>query len=167
MQEILLFGQVQAEHHQTLHKQLTGLTRMQGQSALERHAIFKPLPPPGLSNLPGGVGPPGPQQQELQKTRQLLNAPLNYIQLVGVADSEVVQSPNEGTVLGGSGSEDEDTIMANDKGESKPGHTALKWYLEYKNIPEPGKVSATSRAISKTRILEGDPIQFLKNLGFE
>ena len=46
MQEMLLFGQVSAEHHQTLRQQLAGLARMEPQPVLERHLIFRPFAPP-------------------------------------------------------------------------------------------------------------------------
>jgi mediator of RNA polymerase II transcription subunit 18, fungi type len=167
MQELLLFGQVAAENHQTLRQQLAGLARMQPQPVLERHLIFRPLPPPGLSNLPAGNGQQGPQQQELQKTRQMLNAPLNYVQLVGVMESRGTDSQSDRQAMPPSGMEDHDVAMTDIKDESNQGQKAFQWHLEFKDIPEPGKVSTTSRTISKTRILEGDPIQFLQDLGYE
>lgn len=167
MQEILLFGQVPADDHQTLRQQLAGLARMQPQPVQERHLIFKPLPPPGLSNLPAGNGAQGPQQQELQKTWQMLNAPLNYVQLVGVVESRGFDSQIEKQATLSGEVEDCDIVMTDNKDESKEGHGAFQWYLEFKDIPEPGKVSTTSRAISRTRILEGDPIQLLEDLGYE
>jgi mediator of RNA polymerase II transcription subunit 18, fungi type len=161
MQEMLLFGQVPAEDHQTIRQQLAGLARMQPQPVLERHLIFRPLPPLGLSNPSAGSGAQGPQQQELQKTRQMLSAPLNYVQLVGVAENGTFDPPLEMQAALSGENEDRGTVMTdnNDK--------ALQWYFDFKDIPEPGKMSTTSRAISKTRILEGDAIQFLTDLGYE
>jgi mediator of RNA polymerase II transcription subunit 18, fungi type len=161
IQEMLLFGQVPAEDHQTIHQQLAGLARMQPQPVLERHLIFRPLPPLGLSNPSAGSGAQGAQQQELQKTRQMLSAPLNYVQLVGVAESRGFDPPLEKQAALSGENEDRGTVMTdnNDK--------ALQWYFDFKDIPEPGKMSTTSRAISKTRILEGDAIQFLTDLGYE
>jgi mediator of RNA polymerase II transcription subunit 18, fungi type len=166
MQELLLFGQVAAENHQTLRQQLAGLARMQPQPVLERHLIFRPLSPPGLSNLPAGSGQQGAQQQELLKTRQMLNAPLNYVQLVGVMESGGANQIDR-QAMPPSGMEDHDVAMTDMKDELKQGQKAFQWRLEFKDIPEPGKASSTSRTISKTRILEGDPIQFLQDLGYE
>jgi mediator of RNA polymerase II transcription subunit 18, fungi type len=167
MQELLLFGQVPAEDHRTMRRQLAGLARMQPQPVLERHLIFRPLPPPGLSNPSASSGVQGPQQQELQKTRQLLSAPLNYVQLVGVAESRGFDPQTEKQAASSGEGEDHGTVMTDNNDESKEGRMAFQWYFEFKDIPEPGKVSTTSRAISKTRILEGDPIQFLTDLGYE
>ena len=167
MQEMLLFGQVSAEDHQTIRQQLAGLARMQPQPILERHLIFRPLPPPGLSNPSAGSGAQGTQQQELQKTRQMLSAPLNYVQLVGVVNSRGSDPPMEKQADLSGEDEDRGTVMTGNKDESRQGRTALQWHFDFKDIPEPGKVSTTSRAISKTRILEGDAIQFLTDLGYE
>lgn len=167
IQEILLFGQVSVENHRILRQQLAGIARMQPQPVVERHIIFRPLPPPGLSNIPAGAGSQGPQQQELVKTRQMLNAPLNYVQLVGVVKNRDVYSQVEEQPFLSGETEDHDVVMTNNKDEPKQSRRVFQWYLEFKDIPDPGKVSTTSRAISKTRILEGDPIQFLRNLGYE
>jgi mediator of RNA polymerase II transcription subunit 18, fungi type len=167
MQELLLFGQVSAEHHHPLRQQLAGLSRMKPQPVLERHLIFRPRLPPGLSNLPAGSGPQGTQQQELQRTKQLLSAPLNYVQLVGVLDSRAVVSQTGTQPVLGNGGEDHDFDIKVKGVESEDGQKAFEWYLEYKDIPEPGKVPTTSRAMSRTRILEGDPVKFLQDLGYE
>jgi mediator of RNA polymerase II transcription subunit 18, fungi type len=167
MQEMLLFGQVPAEDHQTIRQQLAGLARMQPQPVLERHLIFRPLPPSGLSNPSAGSGAQGPQQQELQKTRQMLGAPLNYVQLVGVVEHRGFDPPIEKQAALSGEDEDRGTVMSDTEDGSKQGRDALQWYFEFKDIPEPGKVSTTSRASSKTRVLEGDPVQFLIDLGYE
>lgn len=166
MQEVLLFGQVPAENHQALRQQLSRLTRMQPQPVIERHLIFRPFAPPNSSDVPAGIGPQGSQQQDLQKTRQVLNAPLSYVQLVGVVGSKGVDSKNGGKAIQVSVSRDRDVVMADHNEEAKQDLRGLQWYLEFRDIPEPGKVSATSRAMSKTRILEGNPIQFLQDLGY-
>jgi mediator of RNA polymerase II transcription subunit 18, fungi type len=167
MQEILLFGQIPADSHRTLRQQLAGITRMQPQPVLERHVIFKPVPPAGLKNLPSGSGAPGAQQQELQKTRQLLNAPLNYVQLVGILENKDVAPPGERQGDQQIGTMDQDAIMTDGKSGSDESSKELRWYLEFRDIPEPGKVTTTSRAMSKTRILDGDPIHFMTDLGYE
>jgi mediator of RNA polymerase II transcription subunit 18, fungi type len=168
MQEILLFGQVPAENHTTLRQQLAGVTRMQPQPVVERHLIFRPIPPAGLTNLPTGSGQPGSQQQELQKTRQLLNAPLNYVQLVGVVENGSSDPRLEGQKRQQNGSSDGDVSKAEGTDSLREGQReTLRWYLEWRDIPEPGKVTTTSRAMSRTRFIEGDPIQFVKDLGYE
>ncbi len=167
MQELLLFGQVAAQAHRILRQQLAGLAHMQPQPVLEKHLIFRPFPPSGLSNIPAGSGSHWAQQQELQKTRQSLNGPLSYVQLVGVVGNRVIDSQIEKQPGLPRENEDNDIVMTNDEDEPNQGHEALQWWLEFKDIPEPGKVSTTSRATSKTQIVEGDPIQFLKDLGYE
>jgi hypothetical protein len=168
MQEILLFGQVPAQDHATLRQQLSGVTRMQPQSVTEKHLIFKPIQPPGLNNPPTGNGAPGPQQQELQKTRLLLNAPLSYVQLVGMVERNGIDSLNEAQTLPPTVAQEHDVAMTEERhGPNKSQEPALEWYLEWRDIPEPGKVSTTSRGISRTRIVSGDPIQSIKNLGYE
>ncbi|KAF7508261.1 hypothetical protein GJ744_009406 [Endocarpon pusillum] len=139
---------------------------MPPQPVLERHLIFKPRPPPGLANLPTGSGPQGPQQQELQKTRQMLNTPLNYVQVVGLLENKELTPRKEQPVVPNMNG-DHDLIMTGDEDESEQNRKAFQWYLEFNDIPEPGKVSATSRAASKTRILEGDVIKFMNDLGYE
>ena len=167
MQEILLFGQIAADHRQTLRQQLAGVTRMQPQRVLERHIIFKPIPPAGLANLPGGSVSSGAQQQDLQKTRQLLNAPLNYVQLIGVAENQDAVSQTDKQEGQQIGTADPDIVMTDIQNDSTAISNALRWYLEFRDIPEPGKVTTTSRAISRTQILDGDPYQFLIGLGYE
>lgn len=167
IQELLLFGQVPAENHDTLRQQLAGLARMQPQPVLEIHLIFRPLPPQGLSNIPTGSGTQGAQQQEMQKTRQLLNAPLTYIQLVGVVEKRDLDWQIDDQVNLTRRVEDHGNVMIDNMNRSKHSQRAIHWYLDFKDIPEPGKMSTTSRATSKTQILDGDPIQFLQNLGYE
>lgn len=165
-QEILLFGQVSAEIHGILRQQLAGVTRMQRQPVLERHLIFRPFPPPGLSNVPAGGLIQGAPQLELQKTKQMINSPLNYVQLVGILKKEGFDSQIEKPTAPPGESESHEIGMTYNKDELKI-QEGLEWYLEFRDIPEPGKVSATARTISKTRILDGDPLQFLKDLGYE
>ena len=169
MQELLLFGQVPVENHGTLREQLAGVTRMPPQVAVERHLIFKPIPPPGLANLPTGSGQPGTPPQEMQKTRQLLNAPLSYVQLVGILEQdEVDPSSDKRQAALRNGPEYHEVPMADDgEGSGEAQRAVLQWYLEWRDIPEPVKAPTTSRAISRTRIMDGDPIQFVKDLGFE
>lgn len=140
---------------------------MQPQPVLERHLVFKPLPPLGINKISKGSGQHGPQQQELQKTRQMLNVPLSYIQLVGVVQSRTSGSHVEKQASPSVDSQKHDTVIADTGDESKQSQKALQWSLDFKDIPDPGKMSTTSRAISKTQILDGDPIQFLKDLGYE
>ncbi len=166
MQEILLFGQVSADNHQIFRQQLAGLARMQPQPVLERHLIFKPRPPSGLANLPSGSGPQGAQQQELQKTRQMLNSPLSYVQLVGSLENKKPTQKKERAVVSDM-NEDHAIIISDDEEGSREGRKTFQWYLEFKDIPEPGKVSAASRAFSRTRFLEGDFIKFMNDLGYE
>lgn len=167
MQEILLFGQVPGQNHRTLCQQLAGITRMQPQPVLERHIILKPVSPSGANSLPGGDGPPGAQQQELQRTRQLLNAPLNYLQLVGIVEDRDVIPPAKRQGDQQRETEDHDVVMTDNKNDLEKFPRAMQWYIEFRDIPEPGKATTTSRAMSKTRILDGDPVQFMTDLGYE
>lgn len=170
-QELVLFGQLPAENHRPLRQHLAGIARMQPQPVLERHLVFRPIPPTGINNIPSGSGQTGLHQQELQKTRQMLNAPLSYIQLVGLMEVRIpgLHVGKHAAKHGSASVElvDDDVPMTDVKDESKHAQPFFQWSLEFKDIPEPGKVPTTSRAVSKTRILDGDPIQFLRGLGYE
>ena len=97
----------------------------------------------------------------------MLNAPLNYVQLVGIVKDRDVLPPAERQEAQQKNTRDPDIIMTDNKNDFEECPKAMQWYLELRDIPEPGKATTTSRAISKTRILDGDPVQFMMDLGYE
>ena len=97
----------------------------------------------------------------------MLNAPLNYLQLVGIVENDDIVPPLEGQGDQKNGTADQDAVMTDNRNESEDSPKVLQWYLEFRDIPEPGKITTTSRPMSKTPILDGDPFQFMRDLGYE
>lgn len=169
MHEFLLFGQVAHNDHHRLLQQLAGVTRMQPQHVVERHLIFKAIPPVGLGNVPSGGGSQGVLPPEVQKTKQMLSSSVFYLQLVynprsgasPIGAGRVAHhSPANGDTV-----QDQNTMKADANGSAK-GEDGL-WTIEFRDIPEPGKQAVTTRLLSRTATEGGDLIQFVKDLGFE
>lgn len=135
---------------------------MQPQAVEALHMIFKAKPPPGLADTQksSGGGSQGVVPPEVQKTRSMLNASLYYIQVVGTVQAKSRRSHVNGD-LTGSG----DVLMAN--GDTLDESKKLKWTLEFRDTPDPGKQPVSSRLLYKTPIVEGDIAKFVRNLGFE
>ncbi|EXJ81994.1 hypothetical protein A1O1_08062 [Capronia coronata CBS 617.96] len=163
MHEFALYGQVSRDdHHRTL-QQLAGYTRMQPQETVEIHLVFKPRTPAGLDHLPSAGGSQGVMQQDVQKLKTMLNAGLFYLQLVG----EVVPDKPKGT------ENDEDVAMSNGDGDhaesdrSADEKSAVRWSLDFKDTPEPGKQPVSTRLVSRISMTDGDFVRFLDNFGYE
>lgn len=178
LQELSLFSQVAAADQPTLRRQLAALNRMPPQPVLGRHVVFKPAVRDGQlsaggtnhgvasTNTPGiaggingstaGYNDPN-QQEEMRKVRQIINAPLNYVHLVGMWKHIGRRQPT---------SKKEE---ANDGPEPEYNHNEpdVIWNLEYRDIPEAGKMSVTSRPMSRKQILAENAIQYVRNLGCE
>ncbi|KAK5053764.1 hypothetical protein LTR84_001725 [Exophiala bonariae] len=160
MHEFALYGQVPRElHHRTL-QQLAGYTRMQPVDASEIHLVFKARQPPGLDKLPSAGGNQGVLQPEVQRWRNMLNASLYYVQLVGEimpakSSYDKKASTQNGEVSmtnGGSG------------GDAKPD---IHWTLEFRDTPDPGKQAVSTRLISRTPLDDGNLVTFLDHFGYE
>lgn len=172
MHESSLFGQVPEESHHVLLQQLAGMTRMQPRHVVERHLVFKAIPPPGLAKIQSGATQ-GIQPPEVQKTKAFLGNPQYHLQLVTEASpnrSAVAQDANVASVSS-SRSNEADTL--NGKTESKlTAESTLsepdRWSLEFRDIPEAVKNPlVTSRLMSRNPIEGGDVFKFMRDLGYE
>lgn len=168
MHEFLLFGQVANDDHHKLLQQLAGVTRMQPQHVVERHLIFKARTPIGLGNIPSGGGSQGVLPPEVQRTKQMLTAPIFYLQLIGTLQERGAQADH---LVGSSAVNSGDTVMKDEKVEESANGTVkmedCRWALEFRDIPDPGKQAVTTRLMSRTTIESGDMITFVRDLGFE
>ena len=157
MHEFSLYGQVVQEDHHRMLQQLAGYTRMQPRDVVELHLVFKARPPAGLDNIPSAGGSQGvAQQQDVQKLKNMLNASLYYVQLVG----EVM--PTRSKKRG-----DEDVEMTNGNGPPTSDNPTVRWALEFKDTPDAGKQAVSTRLISRTPMDDGDLVQFLDHFGYE
>jgi mediator of RNA polymerase II transcription subunit 18, fungi type len=165
MQEYALFGLVPSESHRQVLHQLAGVSRMQPEAVKEIHLIFKAKPPPGLADVQksSGGGSQGVVPPEVQKTRSMLNASLYYIQLVGTV--QVKSQRNNTNDANGDVSASGDVLMADEDGQEDV--KQLKWTLEFRDTPDPGKQPVSSRLLYKTPIVEGDIVKFIEEFGFE
>ena len=159
MQEYVLFGQVPGDSHRQVLQQIAGVARMQPRPVEELHLIFKGKLPPGLAEIQksSGGGSQDVVPPEVQKTRAMLNASLYYIQLIGTVQPKSQCSDRDdktGDVLMSDGNGQEDIKQ-------------LKWTLEFRDIPDPGKQPVSSRLLFKTPIIDGDVFKFVKGLDFE
>lgn len=160
MHEFALYGQVPKEtHHRTL-QQLAGYTRMQPVDASEIHLVFKARQPPGLDKIPSAGGTQGVLQPDVQRWKNMLNASLYYVQLVG----EIIPSTSS-PLANKAAAENGDVTMTNGAGGSaKPD---INWTLEFKDTPDPGKQAVSTRLISRTPLDEGNLVTFLDHFGYE
>lgn len=126
---------------------------MQPQDAVEIHLVFKARSPSGLDLVQPIGASHLVSQQDTQKVKTMLNAGLYYVQLVGEVMPEK-SKPKTGP--------DGDVAMTN--GTSPP---TVRWALEFKDTPDPGKQAVSSRLISRTPMDDGDLMQFLDHFGYE
>ncbi|KIX04762.1 uncharacterized protein Z518_05632 [Rhinocladiella mackenziei CBS 650.93] len=156
MHEFALYGQVTKDDHHRILQQLAGYTRMQPHQTIEIHLVFKARPPSGLDNIPSAGGSQGVMQQDVQKLKTMLSGGLYYVQLVG----EVLSKKPTKT-------EDGDVTMANGNNDSAPETSPVRWTLDFKDTPDPGKQSVSTRLISRTPVDEGDLVRFMDLFGYE
>ena len=60
-----------------------------------------------------------------------------------------------------------DTEMADGSASNKERKNNVKWHLEFKDTPDAGKQSVSTRLVSKTPIEGGDMVQFFTTFGYE
>jgi len=158
MHELSLYGQIPKDDHHQMLQQLAGLTRTQPQDATEIHLVFKPRQPPGLDLVQsiGGSNLASQQQQDMLRFKGMLNGGLYYMQLVG----EVVLDKKAKSTENG------DEEMLNGSSGPKSGKPAVRWMLEFKDTPDAGKQSVSSRMVSRTP-MEGNLTKFSDNFGFD
>lgn len=156
MHEFSLYGKVAKDEYYRTLMQLAGITRMQPRKIDEIHLVFKAKPPTGLNSLPSAGGSQGVQQQDVQRIKNMLNASLYYVQLVGRLFPEIKEQRS-------------DTATGNNVAQANvPGTTAdIQWTLEFKDTPDAGKQVVSSRMVSKIPLEGGNLVAFLEQFGYE
>lgn len=157
MYELSLFGQVTAARHEQVLKVLAGVAAMAPRSLSERHLIFKPTKAP--SRRPVQVG--GSQGIQVEKTaRQIQNSgEVYYLQLIEIlGDDDAYSSTTQHAAK-----EHSDVRSGNqDKIPVKS-----KWSIRFYDLPEAGKRPVTTRMMSSTNVIDGDPIGFMEGMGYQ
>ncbi|OCT51876.1 Mediator of RNA polymerase II transcription subunit 18 [Cladophialophora carrionii] len=159
MHQLALYGQVRKDDHHRMLQQLAGFTRMQPQDVREIQLVFKARQPFGLDLVQsiGASNLASQQQQDLQRVKHMLNAGLYYVHLVGeVLPEKKARRP-----------ENEDVTMTDANTSSEAKVSTVRWSLDFRDTPEPGKQPVSSRMVSRTPLEEGNLIRFLDNFGFE
>ncbi len=158
MHELSLYGQIQGDDHHRMLQQLAGFTRMQPQDATEIRLVFKARQPPGLDLVQsiGASNLANQQQQDIQRVKNMLNAGLYYIHLIGEVQID----------RRGKSQANEDATMAGSSPGDESEKSRVNWTLDFKDTPEAGKQAVSLRLISRTP-MEGDLLRFLENFGFE
>ncbi|OAP60963.1 hypothetical protein AYL99_05965 [Fonsecaea erecta] len=160
MHEFALYGQVRKDDHHRMLQQLAGFARMQPQDAKEIHLVFKARQPPGV-DLVQSIGASHlasqSQQDNIQRVKNMLNAGLYYVQLVG----EVSPGTRAGV------SENGDVTMTDVNGGQGAEKSSVKWSFEFKDTPDAGKQAVSSRLISRTPMEDGNFVQFLDHFGYD
>lgn len=169
MHEFLLFGQVANDDQHKLLQQLAGVTRMQPQHVLERHLVFKARPPVGLGNIPSGGGSQGVLPAEVQRTKQMLTSSIFYLQLVCTSKPVEAVVKDDHSALNGTvnGDAAKNPSTVNGGAKDPPKQAEDQWAIEFRDIPDPGKQSVTTRLMSRTPVEAGDMAPFVRDLGFE
>ncbi|KAJ9607951.1 Mediator of RNA polymerase II transcription subunit 18 [Cladophialophora chaetospira] len=159
MHELSLYGQIRKDDHHRMLQQLAGFTRMQPQDAKEIHLVFKARQPPGLDLVQsiGASNLASQQQQEIQRVKNMLNAGIYHVRLIGaVQGSKKIK-----------GAENGDVVMQDNDPIAKSDNTTVSWTLEFKDTPEAGKQTVSSRLLSRTPMEGTNLVQFLDGFGFE
>ena len=154
MHELALYGQILKDEHHRMLQQLAGFARMQPQAAKVITLVFKARQPPGLEFVQSiGATNLGPQQQQdLQRVKNMLNAGLYYVHLIGEI---VLDRKGKGGIA-----------ETADKIKPTPQTPKVRWCFEFKDTPEAGKQPVSYRLISRTP-MEGDLTLFMDGFGFE
>ena len=155
MHEFSLYGQITGDARPRTIQQLVGVTRMQPRSVKELHLLFKGQVPSGLGSLPSAGGSQAASSQEAQKTAKMLASALYHVQIVGVVGPDVTETR----------ASNEDTAMLD--GHDEPTDSKISWYMEFKDIPEPGKHPVSGRFVSRTGVTDGDIVVFMRTFGYE
>lgn len=139
MHNLSLYGAVPQSDHTRLLSQLAGVTRMQPQDVRQVVLVFKSKVPPGLAKVQAKGGTQGVQQQsDMQKLTTMLTSGLFFVHCIGA-------------------------IGKDDDGSNR----RISWTLDFKDTPEAGKQSVTSRLAFKIPITDGDPTDFMTAFGYE
>jgi hypothetical protein len=160
MHEFSLYGEVPGTEHKRMLQQLAGVTRMQPQPLQEIHLVFKSQVPPALQAGIANTTSSSDKQSETQRTIRMLNTGLYYVQVIG----RVVTSGDAKRV---GEAPDGDVEMTNGEASTAVSSRQIRWRLDFKNTPEPGKQTTSVRFVSRISIEDGDVIQFMRRLGYE
>src|ERR1700710_672410 len=128
MHELALYGQIRKDDHHRMLQQLAGFTRLQPQDAREVHLVFKARQPPGLDLVQsiGASNLASQQQQDIQRVKNMLNAGLYYVRLIGAVSPHKIAK----------GSENGDVKMEGSGPGSVSERSTVCWTLEFKDTPE-------------------------------
>ena len=89
----------------------------------------------------------------------MLGTGLYHVQVVGkVQDKASVKSSAEMS--------NEDVEMTNGE-SSKPADARVRWHLEFKDTPDPGKQTLSTRFIARVPIEDGNVMHFMEQFGFQ
>ena len=146
MHELLLYGQVPTARHEQLLHILAGITAMQPQRVVERHALYKPTrtSAPTLVQRGGTQGVQNAQKKDQRVTD------LHYTHLV-----KTVEENDFG--------EKEETTSSTIVDDSNP---EKSWTIQFQDTPEPGKRPASLRYASVTEVTQGDVQKYMVNFGY-
>jgi mediator of RNA polymerase II transcription subunit 18 len=151
MHELLLYGQVPASRHEQLLNILAGITAMQPQRVVERHALYKPTRSYAPTLVQRG-GTQGVQNAQKQVQNQRVTD-LHYTHLVKTVEEndfgEKAEAVNSTNAV-----HDDDSHMEN------------PWAIQFQDTPEPGKRPASLRYASVTEVIQGDVQQYMVSFGY-
>lgn len=144
MHELLLYGQVPTARHEQLLHVLAGVTAMQPQRVVERHALYKPArtSAPTLAQRGGTQGVQNAQKKDQRVTD------LHYTHLV-----KTVEENDFG--------EKEETARS-----ANAVHDDDSWTIQFQDTPEPGKRPASLRYASAADVTQGDVQKYMVNFGY-
>jgi mediator of RNA polymerase II transcription subunit 18 len=151
MHELLLYGQVPAARHEQLLNILAGITAMQPQRVVERHALYKPTRTSAPTLVQRG-GTQGVQNVQKQAQNQRVTD-LHYIHLVKIVEENDF----------GQRAEAASSMNAVHADDSKPENP---WTIQFQDTPEPGKRPASLRYVSMTEVIQGDVQQYMVGFGY-
>jgi len=152
MHELLLLGQVPANRQAQVLGVLSGLTAAQPQRLVERHVLFRPL-----RNAPS-EGPQKGGTQVLAANKAAQSAAgkeLFHVRLV----KKVVPADFG---LGASDEASSKAVSGESKTTSNEG-----WEMIFRDIPEPGKRSASLRMVQHIPVKGDDPMKFMELQGYK
>jgi hypothetical protein len=159
MHEYSLYAEVPPEQRYQFLQQLTGVTCMRPVYAQEVHLVFKAQTPLALrADFPGGNAS-NDKQQETQRLMRVLNSGIYYMQVVGKSQ------PRKN--LHSNGETNGDVHMTNGNHSSTSKASRIEWFVEFKDTPEAGKQALSSRYIARTKIEEGDVMNFMAQFGYD
>jgi hypothetical protein len=159
MHEYSLYAEVPPKQRYQFLQQLTGVTCMRPVYAQEVHLVFKAQTPLALrADFPGGNAS-NDRQQETQRLMRVLNSGIYFMQVVGEVQPRKKLHTN--------GETNGDVHMNNGNHSSTSKASRIEWFVEFKDTPEAGKQALSSRYTARTKIEEGDVMNFMARFGYD